>query len=88
MGTPGRRTDTHLTVQPVIDLADHAHTEAYEARGRLRSRSELIHLHWVFPWCTKSARSCDRYDPWIEELAKRASRKHRVLHDWGGATCD
>lgn len=69
----GRR-DTHLTVQPVIDLNDHTHVEAYEASDRLRTRSDLIHLHCVFPWCTKPARRCDH--------------DHRVPHGRGGVTCD
>ncbi len=68
------RTDTHLTVQPVIDLADHAHCEAYEVRDRLRSRADLLNPCCVFPWCTRPARGCDH--------------DHGVPFDQGGATCD
>ncbi|GAA1475647.1 HNH endonuclease signature motif containing protein [Nocardioides aestuarii] len=68
------RTDTHLTVQPVIDLADHTDSTAYESRGRLRTQVELLLPHCVFPWCTREARVCDH--------------DHGVPHVDGGATCD
>jgi hypothetical protein len=68
------RTDTHLTVQPVIDLADHTDSTAYESRGRLRSQVDLLLPHCVFPWCTRPARGCDH--------------DHVVPHADGGATCD
>ena len=48
------RTDTHVTVQPVVDLADHVHADAYEVRGRLRAHTDLLHHHCVFPWCGSS----------------------------------
>ena len=53
------RTDTHLTVTGIIDLADHTRSDAYEARGRLRERSDLIAGHCVFPFCARPARQCD-----------------------------
>ncbi len=68
------RSDTHLTVQPVIDLADHVHSEAYEVRGRLRTRVDLLHPHCVYPWCTRPSRRCDH--------------DHQVPHADGGASCD
>ncbi len=68
------RTDTHVTVQPVLDLADHVHSDAYEARGRLRDHVDLLHPHCVFPWCTRPSRGCDT--------------DHVVPHGQGGATCN
>jgi hypothetical protein len=68
------RTDTHLTVNPVLDLADHTRSEAYEARGRLRQRSDLIAGCCVFPFCERPARACDH--------------DHVVPHGDGGATCE
>ena len=53
------RTDTHLTITPVIDLDDHVQAEAYEISDRLRTRADLIAGHCVFPWCTRPARRCD-----------------------------
>ncbi len=68
------RTDTHLTVVPVIDLADHTQTEAYEVAERLKTRTDLLNPSCVFPWCHRPARRCDH--------------DHGVPHDQGGATCD
>ena len=68
------RTDSHLTVTSVLDLADHARSDAYEARGRLRDRSDLVAGRCVFPFCDRSARRCDH--------------DHVVPHGDGGATCD
>ena len=68
------RTDTHLTVTGIIDLADHTCSDAYEARGRLRERSDLIAGHCVFPFRARPARQCDH--------------DHVVAHGNGGATCD
>ena len=69
----GRR-DTHLTVQPVIDLTDHEQTQAYEIRDRFRTRLDLLNPRCVFPWCVRDARACDH--------------DHRVPHAAGGASCD
>ena len=44
------RTDTHLTITPVIDLNDHVTAEAYEISRRLRTRDDLIAGTCVFPW--------------------------------------
>jgi len=68
------RSDTHLTVQPVIDLTDHARTDAYEIRDRFASRLDLLHPTCVFPWCTRPSRRCDH--------------DHRVPHARGGDSCD
>ena len=43
---------THLTVKPVVDLADHVHVDAYEVPDRIKERLALRDHHCVFPWCT------------------------------------
>jgi hypothetical protein len=68
------RTDTHLTIQPVIDLNDHHHVAAYEIPDRLKTRTDLIAGHCAFPYCLKPAARCDH--------------DHTVPHAAGGATCD
>ncbi len=68
------RTDTHLSVKPVIDLADHTAVEAYEIPDRLAERVLLLQPTCVFPWCTKSSRRCDC--------------DHRVPFAVGGPTCE
>ncbi|NYG56882.1 hypothetical protein [Nocardioides perillae] len=49
----------HVTVLPVLDLAEAVHTEAYEVPRRLAHHSALTHLACVFPWCGRAARRCD-----------------------------
>jgi hypothetical protein len=68
------RTDTHLTVKPVIDLNVDETVEAYEIPDRIRERTALRHPTCVFPWCTRPARRCDC--------------DHCVAYAAGGATCD
>ncbi len=51
--------DTHVTVRPVIDLADEHHVEAYEIPDRLRDQAVLRDHTCVFPWCTRPARTAD-----------------------------
>lgn len=67
------RTDTHVTVQPVIDLADHMSTDSYHAPDRLKTQTELKHPTCQFPWCTRPAWRCDK--------------DHSVPFDDGGTTC-
>lgn len=67
------RTDTHLTVLPVIDLADHMSTDSYQAPDRLERQTELKHPTCQFPWCTRPARRCDK--------------DHCIPFDDGGRTC-
>ncbi|WP_107704576.1 HNH endonuclease signature motif containing protein [Nocardioides allogilvus] len=73
------RTDTHLVVQPVLDLADHDQTSVHQIKTRTRIRADLIAGTCVFPWCTRAARACDH--------------DHIVPFDHddpttGGASCD
>ena len=50
---------TKVTVEPVVDLADHIHVEAYEAPDRLKAQNALVDIHCVFPHCTQPAQRCD-----------------------------
>jgi len=68
------KNDTHLTVQPVIDLADHVQIEAYEVSERLQIRTDLLNPSCVFPWCSRPSRHCDH--------------DHGVPSAEGGSTCD
>ena len=68
------RTDTNLTVKPIVDLTDHHAVEAYEIPDRLTERVALTHPTCVFPWCAKSARRCDC--------------DHGVPFAAGGPTCE
>jgi hypothetical protein len=64
-----RHPDAHVTVKPVIDLAEHLHTDAYEVPDRLREQIALRDQHCVFPWCTRPARACDcdHIQPWRDD---------------------
>ena len=69
--------DTSVTVQPVLDLADHLHVGSYEASARLKLQTQLRDLICAFPFCFRPAEKCDC--------------DHRVPHhpdrDDGGPTC-
>ena len=65
--------DTQVTVKPVIDLNAHHHVDAYEVPDRITEQSVLVNHTCVFPWCTRSARTCDN--------------DHIQPHDRGGPTC-
>ena len=67
------RTDTQLTVLPVVDLADHESVDRYEVSDRLQTRVGLLTPTCVFPWCARPARRCDK--------------DHVIAHGDGGATC-
>lgn len=65
--------DTHVTVKPVIDLADHISVNAYEVPDRMTEQATLADHTCVFPWCTRPARRCDC--------------DHIDAYDTGGPTC-
>ena len=69
--------DTQITVQPVLDLAEHLHITAYEASARLKLQTQLRDLVCAFAFCFRPAEDCDC--------------EHRVPHDrpdgGGGPTC-
>ena len=65
--------DAQVVVKPVLDLDEHHHVDAYEIPDRIAEQSMLVSHTCVFPWCTRSARSCDS--------------DHIQPHDRGGPTC-
>ncbi|QZY29990.1 HNH endonuclease signature motif containing protein [Nocardioides coralli] len=48
--------DTHLVVQPVIDLNQHVHVDQYEIPDRITEHVALRDVTCVFPHCTRPAR--------------------------------
>ncbi len=65
--------DAQITVQPVIDLAEHLHVGSYEASARLKLQTQLRDLICAFPYCFRPAEKCDC--------------DHRVPHADDGPTC-
>ena len=65
--------DAQITVQPVLDLAEHIHVGSYEASARLKLQTRLRDGTCAFPFCFRPAEHCDC--------------EHRVPHDGGGPTC-
>ena len=69
--------DAQITVQPVLDLAEHIHVGSYEASARLKLQTQLRDGTCVFAFCFRPAEDCDC--------------EHRVPHDPerddGGPTC-
>jgi hypothetical protein len=68
-GAPG----TTVTVRPVLDLAEHLASTAYETPDRLAEQAAHVDGSCVFPWCTRPARSADC--------------DHVHEHATGGSTC-
>ncbi|UFU05281.1 HNH endonuclease signature motif containing protein [Ruania halotolerans] len=68
-GTSG----TRILVRPVVDLAGHYPSEAYESPPRLREQVITRDPQCVFPSCTRRARGCDL--------------DHIVPFEDGGPTC-
>ena len=68
-----RRPDAQITVQPVLDLAEHIHVGSYEASARLKLQTQLRDGTCVFAFCFRPAEKCDC--------------EHRVPHEDGGPTC-
>jgi hypothetical protein len=65
--------DARITVKPVLDLAGHGHTAAYEVPDRFTELVGLRDVTCVFPWCERRARRCDT--------------DHVIPHARGGSTC-
>ena len=72
--------DAHLTVKPVLDLADHVHVEAYEVPDRIAEHVALRDHTCVFPWCTRPARRLRAHE-------HACDRDHTVPHGREGPTC-
>ncbi|WP_415640970.1 HNH endonuclease, partial [Skermania piniformis] len=64
--------DAKVTVRPVLDLAGHVQTDAYQIPDRLREQVVQTSSTCVFPYCNRPARSCDL--------------DHTHPHDRGGPT--
>ena len=65
--------DTQITVQPVLDLAEHIHVGSYEASARLKLQTQLRDRTCAFAFCFRPAEDCDC--------------EHRVPHEDDGPTC-
>ena len=65
--------DTQITVQPVLDLAEHIHVGSYEASARLKLQTQLRDGTCAFAFCFRPAEDCDC--------------EHRVPHEDDGPTC-
>ncbi len=65
--------DAQITVQPVLDLAEHIHVGSYQASARLKLQTQLRDGTCVFAFCFRPAEKCDC--------------EHRVPHEDGGPTC-
>ncbi len=52
-------SDTQVKIQPVLDLNEHLHTDAYKPTPWLREQVIETHPTCVFPHCTRPSRSCD-----------------------------
>ena len=65
--------DAQITVQPVLDLADHIHVSSYQASARLKLQTQLRDGTCVFAFCFRPAEDCDC--------------EHRVPHEDDGPTC-
>jgi hypothetical protein len=88
----------HITVKPVIDLAEQSPADAYEVSDRMAERLHLIKPADVFPHATSLARRLDHdhtvpYDPGgppgqtrIDNLGKMTRRHHRVKTHAAGWT--
>ena len=59
--------DTQITVQPVLDLAEHIHVGSYQASARLKLQTQLRDHTCAFAFCFRPAENCDC--------------EHRVPHD-------
>lgn len=57
---------SHVTVQPVLNLADQAWSPRHDPPPRMARLVELRDVRCVFPYCARSARACDldHIAPW------------------------
>ena len=65
--------DAQITVQPVLDLAEHIHVGSYQASARLKLQTQLRDHTCAFAFCSRPAEDCDC--------------EHRVPHEDDGPTC-
>ncbi|HEY1135163.1 MAG TPA: HNH endonuclease signature motif containing protein, partial [Nocardioides sp.] len=90
------RTDTHLTVLPILDTSERITVDAYEIPDRLRRHVLATHTTCAFPWCEQPARTTDldHITAWqpddplaatsAENLAPlcRHHQRHKTLAAW------
>ncbi len=81
------RTDTHVTVTPVVDLTDLIAVPQYEVPDRLKAQIKHRDLTCVFPHCTRPATRSDKdhIEPFDEggatdsdNVAALCRRHHRI----------
>lgn len=62
------RTDTHLTVLPVVDPTELIAVDAYEIPERVRRQVLAHHTTCVFPYCERRADTgdLDHIEPWLD----------------------
>jgi hypothetical protein len=51
--------DARVTVQPVLDRAEHLQVGSYQASARLKLQTQLRDRVCAFPFCTRPAEHCD-----------------------------
>jgi 5-methylcytosine-specific restriction endonuclease McrA len=84
--------NARVTVRPVIDLAERIRVDAYQAPDRLAEQVRVRDGTCVFPWCARTARSCDLdhvipYDaggPTSTDNLAPLCRRHHRLKTFGG----
>ena len=74
------RPDLHVTVKPVVDLAEHVSVEAYEVPDRIAEPAALRDISCVFPWCTRPARR-------LRPDQHPCDNDHPIPYHQGGPTC-
>ncbi len=52
-------TNTHVTIRPVIDLNEDLHTDGYRPTETMREQAILTNATYVYPHCSRPARSAD-----------------------------
>ncbi|MPV48972.1 hypothetical protein GCG21_02885 [Pseudactinotalea sp. HY160] len=81
-----------IVIRPVLDLEEPLATDSYTPTERMRAQAILASDACAFPWCTRTARSCDldHIDPWHSRAGGHAGGcaqggTGEVVT--GGATC-
>ncbi|QGH68351.1 HNH endonuclease signature motif containing protein [Pseudactinotalea sp. HY158] len=77
-----------IVIRPVLDLEEPLATDSYTPTERMRAQAILASDACAFPWCTRTARSCDldHIDPWHSHAGGCAQGGTGEVVT-GGATC-
>ena len=78
--------DTSVTVQPVLDLAEHLHVGSYEASTRLKLQTQLRDVICAFAFCFRPAEQCD-CDHRVPHDPANPANPANPDRDDGGPTC-